>query len=79
MEILSEFQINYYEYTPVDFYKKAAFETELKLLGKIAVPAKFPCVVSDSFKSLAFQQDCANDQRALIEEGDRLGPLFHEA
>ncbi|MDY7994059.1 hypothetical protein UY536_25220 [Paenibacillus polymyxa] len=38
IDILNEFHINYFEYTPVDFYKKAAFEAELKLLEKITFP-----------------------------------------
>lgn len=33
--ILSRFNIQYYEFTPVDFYKKDAFEAELRSLEKI--------------------------------------------
>ncbi|URJ61842.1 hypothetical protein [Paenibacillus polymyxa] len=29
IDILNEFHINYFEYTPVDFYKKAVFEVDL--------------------------------------------------
>lgn len=36
--ILSRFNIQYYEFTPVDFYKKDAFEAELRSLEKIEAP-----------------------------------------
>lgn len=67
IDILNEFHINYFEYTPVDFYIKAAFEAELKLLGKITVPK-----IANGFFVEADDRSLLDDQlyfSLLVEHG----------